>query len=276
MALTDNGNGLIMPVAPMGYGYGNGFGGFGGWGDDAWIILILLFAMGGWGGFGGFGGFGGGLGIDFPWILNGQQGINANTNAGFNQAATAGQLSSIQSAISNGFANAEVADCNRAMNAQATAYNNQIASMNQNFANQQALDSRLDSMTLAQQECCCENRAQTADLKYTVATEAAATRAANTAETQKVLDKLCQLELDGVKSDLAAERRENLALQNQLNMAAFRADNVAQTAQLVADNTAQTQYIVNRVAPYPIPAYPVSNPFGCNGYNGYGNYGFGF
>ena len=36
----------------------------------------------------------------------------------------------------------------------------------------------------------------------------------------------------------------------------------AQTAQLIADNTAQTQYIVNRVAPYPIPAYTVPNPFG--------------
>jgi hypothetical protein len=38
------------------------------------------------------------------------------------------------------------------------------------------------------------------------------------------------------------------------------ASQVAQTAALVADNTAQTQYIVNRVAPYPIPSYTVANP----------------
>ena len=34
----------------------------------------------------------------------------------------------------------------------------------------------------------------------------------------------------------------------------------AQTSALIADNTAQTQYIVNRVAPYPVPAYVVANP----------------
>ena len=39
------------------------------------------------------------------------------------------------------------------------------------------------------------------------------------------------------------------------------ASQAAQTAQLIADNTAQTQYLVNRVAPYPIPAYQVGNPY---------------
>ena len=54
MALTDESNGMVMPVTPM-YGGGNN-GGFGnGFGNDwGWIILLLLFA-GGWGnnGFGG-------------------------------------------------------------------------------------------------------------------------------------------------------------------------------------------------------------------------------
>lgn len=129
---------------------------------------------------------------------------------------------------------------------------------------------------------------ETVQTQGIVQSEAAATRAANAANTQAILDKLCALELDGVKSDLAAAQRENVALQNQLNMASARADNVAQTAALTADNAAQTQYIVNRVAPYPIPAYPVSNPYGCNGYgfgwnngfngsfgNPFGNVGFG-
>lgn len=129
MALTDEN--MVMPVSPM-YGQG-GFGG----GDWSWIIVLFLFALMG-GGFGnGFGGFGGDGA--FPWLLNGQAGINANTNAGFDNAAVGAQLSGIQTSLTNGFSNAEVAGCNRAMDAMQTAYNNQIASMNQSFANSQSL-----------------------------------------------------------------------------------------------------------------------------------------
>ena len=116
----------------------------------------------------------------------------------------------------------------------------------------------------ALQNCCCENRAGLADLKYTVATENCADRQAlsdgvrNVMENcnrnnQAILDKLCQLELDA-KQDKIND------LERQLSMASLNASQVAQTAQLIADNTAQTQYIVNRVAPYPIPAYVVANP----------------
>jgi hypothetical protein len=112
--------------------------------------------------------------------------------------------------------------------------------------------------------CCCDNRAGLADLRYTVATEACADRAAissalrdvldaTQAQTQVILDKMCQQEIDALKN-------QNLALQNQVNMQALAASQVAQTAQLVADNTAQTQYLVNRIAPYPIPSYTVTNP----------------
>ena len=270
----DNGNSMIMPVAPAygGGGYG-GFGGFGGWDSSLWLILIVLFGLGGFGGGWGFGGFGGGMGFEFPWLLNGQNGINANTNAGFNQAATAGQLSAIQGSLDA----AEVANCNRAMDAMQTAYTNQIASMNQNFANQQALDARLGSMEMAQQNCCCENRAAVADLKYTVATEACADRAAVSdalnstlnamnAGIQSIKDQMCNDKIDA-KNEKIAE------LQTQVNMQNLAASQAAQTAQIVADNAAQTQYLVNRVAPYPIPAYTVPNPYGCGGYNGFG-YGF--
>ena len=97
-----------------------------------------------------------------------------------------------------------------------------------------------------------------------MATEACADRAAisdalqkviasSTADTQRILDKMCQQEIDNLKA-------QNIALQNQVNLQALAASQTAQTAQLVADNTAQTQYIVNRVAPYPIPSYTVANP----------------
>ena len=158
--MTENGSQLYMPVAPA-YSAGGNFGGGFGYGSDWWLILILLFAFGGWGN-GGFGGYGGGqLGYDFPWLLNGQQGINANTNAGFNQAATAGAISALQNsvtsgfgdvqlgiagvnqnicqtgsgitqAVTNGFAQAEIADNARQIANMQTAFANQTA-MNQGF-----------------------------------------------------------------------------------------------------------------------------------------------
>ena len=99
MALTDgNGNGMYMPVAPA---YGGGNSGFGGWGGDGWWVILFLFALmgNGWGG--GFGGFGGGygnmmLGYDFPWLLNGQSGINNNTNNGFQNAMLNDGITSIR------------------------------------------------------------------------------------------------------------------------------------------------------------------------------------
>ena len=83
MALENNGVVTTMPLAPSN---GGGFGGFGG--DGWWLILLLLCFGGGWGGFGGgFGGYGNAqLSYDFPWLLNGQNAINANTNNGFRDA----------------------------------------------------------------------------------------------------------------------------------------------------------------------------------------------
>lgn len=186
--------------------------------------------MGGWGGnFGG--GFGGG---DFyPWMNQSNQISNGFQNQMLNDSITG---------ITNGIAGIT-----------AQLSNNQMADMERSFAVQSAL-----------QNCCCENRASVADLKYTVATEACADRSAvtdalqaviasNTANTQKILDKMCEAEIDNLKGQI-------VSLQNQVNMQALAASQTAQTAALVADNTAQTQYIVNRVAPYPIPAYTVANP----------------
>jgi len=150
------------------------------------------------------------------------------------------------------------------MDAMQTAYNNQIAGMNQSFANQQALNAQLGGIEMQLQNCCCDNRAAIASLGADVAREACADRnavsqalsqviASNTANTQRILDQMYQDKLD-------AKNEQILALQTQVNMLNLAASQNAQTAQLIADNTAQTQYIVNRVAPYPIPAYTVANP----------------
>ena len=279
MALTDESNGGIgatMLVGPtaypmMGGGYGNG-GGFGFGGDWAWILLLLLIGGGGWG-MGGFGGFGGGLGIDFPWLLNGQNGINNNVNDGFRDAQLHDSVTSVrdgvsnlatqlcgccgdlQMSIANGTAGIQQSLCNGfagttaavtgAQNAISQQMNaNEIANLNRSFAEQTANMQGFNGVN-----------AGVADLRYTVATEACADRAAVgdalqnvtmqnmgntnaivnaiTAGIQSIKDDLCQDRLD-------AERRENANLRSELMYARGQASQTEQTAQILANNNAQT------------------------------------
>lgn len=286
MALTDgNGTGMYMPVAPAyGGGYGNGFGG---WGGDGWWVILFLFALMG-NGFGGWGGFGGAgnmmLGYDFPWLLNGQQGINANTNAGFNQAATQAALGDINTALTAGFGNVQTSLCSGFANTAATVnnaqnalaqqlYADQIADLNRSFDAQVANTAGLNNISQQLANCCCENRAATQDVKYTIATEACNTRAANTANTQAILDKLCQLELDGVKAQVDAKNDRILELQNQLNMATLRESQVAQNAFIQQGFSNEVDQLYNRLNNCPVPSTPVYGRtpiFTCNQ-----NYGCG-
>ena len=250
MALTDEN--MVMPVAPFGGNSGSGLFG----GDLSIIVLFFLFMMmGGWGN--GFGGFGGG--DLYPWMNNSQ-----NINSGFRDQMLGSQISGIQNSITSGFGDVATSLCGGFAGVNASINGAQNAITQQMYANTIADMERSFGVQTQLQNCCCENRASVADLKYTVATEACADRAAvgdalqaviasNTANTQKILDRMCQQEIDALKA-------QNIALQNQVNLQALAASQTAQTAALVADNTAQTQYIVNRVAPYPIPAYTVANP----------------
>ena len=257
-------NSIVMPVSPMcnGGGFGDGFG------NSGWFIILFLFAlMGGWGnGFGG--GFGGNEGV-LPYMWN--TATQNDVNRGFDTASIASQLSGIQSSITNGFASSEVSECNRAMGAMQTAYTNQIASMNQRFADNQALSGQLNTLAMSLQNCCAENRSNIADLKYTIATENCADRAAvtdgvrdiissNTANTQAILDKLCALELDNFK-------RENENLRTQLNMANLTASQTAQTAQLLQGQNLAVDNLYTRLSNCPVPAVPVygkTNIFSCS------------
>ena len=241
MAYNEEGVNMNMPVMPAGYGgNGMGFGGDNGW----WILLLFLFGMnGGWGNNGGYGGNG-----LYPWMnqadittsgfqnqmLNTQvMGIQNAITSGFGDVQTAlcGGFAGVNANISNGFAQAEIGENAR-----------QMANMQQMFGLQSQMA-----------QCCCDNRLATCQTQNIVQSEGAATRLAIQNQTQQILDKMCQQEIDALKE-------RNLALQNQVNMQNLAASQTAQTAALIADNTAQTQYIVNRVAPYPIPAYTVANP----------------
>lgn len=300
--MDDVGNGgnanFTMPVSPMGYGgngWGGGFGypvmmgypmmgGFGGGmgfgGDWSWIILLLLVCGGGWGGMGGFGGFGGGLGIDFPWLLNGQNQINANTNAGFDHAATQTALGNLSTAVTSGFGDVQLgiagvnqnicstgnsitSAINGAQNAVSQQlYTNEIASLNRSFAEQTANTQGFNGV----QSTLC-------DIRYGNATNTRDIIESQTRGTQAVLDKLCQLELDTVKTQLAQAQRDNVGLQNQLNMANLATSQTAQTAQILAGQTAEVDALYNRLNTCPVPCTPVygrtpiftCNSNGCSG-----------
>lgn len=250
MAFEENGGGMnySMPVAPA-YG-GNGFGG--GFGDNGWWIIILLLC--GWGGMG-MGGFGGGwgMGYDFPWLLAGQNQINANTNSGFDHAATQAALGNIQTAMTSGFGDVATQLCGgfAGVNASVTGaqnaiaqqlYSNEIASLNRSFAEQTANTQGFSGLQSQLAQCCCDNRLATCQTQNIIATESAATRSAIQSAAQVVLDKMCQDKID--------EKNEKIVeLQNRLNMADFAASQASQNNYLQNALTAQTQYFLSLYPP---------------------------
>ena len=344
MALTDENGGnfnVSMPVQPMGGGYGGynypmaypvmpysgGFGG--GFGDNFggdWIILFLFVMMfgGGWGGMGGFGGWGGGFGnmFEFPWLLNGQQnvlnGVNANTNAGFNQAALTSAIGDLNSSVVSGFGDVQLgiagvnqnicqstgqiqnAMCqgfngvtNAVTGAQSAIsqqmYSNELASLNRSFAEQTANTQGFNNVQTQLAQNSYNQAAGTADIKYTIATEACADRANSTQNTQSILnlvnsgiqsikDQLCQDKIDAKNDEIAQLRQEILYTRGQAAAESIyqRGQNSqdAQTAQILAGQATIPGQVYTRLSECPVSTVPVygrqpiftcNNGCGCSG-----------
>lgn len=295
MSLVNEGNGMYMPVAPA-YGGGGGYGSSGfGWGDGSfWIIILFLFALMG----NGFGnGFGGGGAM--PWIM----GTNTNNDVqrGFDQQSVMNGLIGIDAGLNSlaqgqcsGFAGVN-ASINNGVAALTTGMNaGQMANMQQMFNLQTGLGNQLNTIAMNQQNCCCENRAAVADLKYTVANEACADRAAindglrdltaqGTANTtallntinggiQSIKDQLCQDKIDS-KNETIANLRQEIAMKD------LAASQVAQNALINQGFANEVDQLYNRLSNCPVPSTPVygrtpifdAQPSGC----GCGGYGYG-
>lgn len=207
----------------------NGFGG-----DWSWLIGLLVVAGIFGNGFGGFGGFGGGGA--------GLQGLatRADINEGFALQNITGGIQAIQQGI-----------CDSTY-----ALNNTIT--NGFFG----VDRGINGLSAQLAQCCCDNRAGLADLKYTIATEGCDTRRAIADASRDIKDFLTQ-------DKIATLTSENQALR-------FKASQAEQNTFITANQTAQTAELIRRLgADCPVPAYIVPNPNCCYSYNvagvGYGN-----
>ena len=262
MSLNDGSPTMTMPVAPTGM-TGGGWGGFGG--DNGWWIIILFLAIFcGWGGNGnGFGNNGrnsGGvvdgyvLASDFSNIERKIDSVNQGLCDGFYQQAQL--VNGTNMAMANGFAQAELSRCNQ----------------------QAALMQQLNNMAMQAQECCCENRAAIAQVRYDMATQACDTRNTVQNTTRDIIDAMnCgfrSIDQRLTAQELAAKDAK-IAEQNQrIFISDLAASQNAQTLDLRNYVSAQLAYY----NPRPVPSFAVPAPYqyaGCNGYNSGYNYGCG-
>lgn len=253
MALSEENGGMVMPVSPL---YGGGNGGFGGGfgGDWGWIILLLLL---GWGNNGFGGGYGGNqLGYDFPWLINGQNNINANTNNGFRDAMINDGITSIR----DGIGNLSTQLCNGFASVEQGASARQIANMQTAFG----LQSEIANGNY-------NNALGFAGLGSDIAREACATRTNDTQNTQSILntinggiqsikDQLCSDKIDAKNDEIARLRQEVLYARGQ-------ASQDVQTARILAGQTAEVDALYNRLNECPVgttPVYGRTPIFTCN------------
>lgn len=255
------------PVYPMMGGFGNGGFGFGG--DSAiWLIVLLALI---WGNNGNNGwGFGGGNSFDngYAWLSNGQKEIMNNTNNGFDTLHLSNQIEGVRDgvygisnqlcnstanvtqAITGGFADAEISNNAR-----------QMANMQQSFNNQIATLQGFNSLGSQFADCCCENRLGIANLNSTILAENCADRAAladglkdvlinQTANTQRILDQLCNDKID--------QKNEKITdLQRELLMKDLQASQIQQTATLRLGQEAEVDALYNRLKNCPVGTTPV-------------------
>lgn len=222
MAITDGGATMTMPVAPTGMMDG-GFGGGNGW----WVILFIILLFG-WGR-NGYGNNNGGvmdgyvLTSDFANIERKLDAVNNGICDGFY---------AMNSSLLTGFGNAELSRSNQ----------------------QAALMQQLNNMAMQNQECCCENRAAIAQVRYDMATQACDTR--NTVQTAA----------RDIVENANANSRAILDFLTQSKLRDLESAN--QELRLQASQAAQNNYLISQLRPTPIPSYASCNPWASGSYTG--------
>lgn len=252
MSLSDGMPTMTMPVAPANTGNGGGFG----WGGESvWmIVLFLIFAVFGWGGNG--------------WGGNGNNGVADNYVLASDFATLQRQIDSAASTIERkgDITQQGICDGFYAVN---TTLLNGFAGVNQNMSNgfqtaelsrcnqQAALMQQLNAMQMQAQQCCCDQRADTAQVRYDMATQACDTRNTVQNATRDIIDANNQ------------NSRAILDFLTQSKLSDLQTEN--QNLKLAASQAAQNNYLISQLRPCPSPAYITCNPWAGNGYGGCGS-----
>lgn len=224
MAITDGSPTMTMPVAPTGM-MGSGFGGENGW----WVILFII--------------------LLFGWGRNGYGNNNGSVMDGYVLTSDFATVERKLDAVNNG-----ICDSTFALN---NSINGGFATAELSRANQQAaLMQQLTSMQMQNQECCCENRAAIAQVRYDMATQACDTR--NTINTAA----------RGIIDNQNQNSRAILDFLTQNKMRDLESAN--QELRLAASQAAQNNYLISQLRPCPTPAYITCNPWAGSGYGGCG------
>lgn len=230
---------LTMPVAPVGYSYGNNGGMFGN--DSDLLALIILFALFGGNGFG-FGGFGGNGGY-------------SEVQRGFDQNAVINKLDGLTYGLSDS----------------TYALNNSITN---GFSGVQAtLCQGFNGVSREIADCCCKTQGAIQDVRYDLASQACDTRNLIQSTTRDIIDSQ-NASTRAILDFLTTDKIASLQAENQnLKLAASQSN---QNAVLMAAMDANKAEILRRTGnECPIPAYVVPNPNCC--YNPFGfGYGSGY
>lgn len=282
MIESTNGMSAADVAAVVGNNRNNNDGIFGGEGGYLLLFLVLLMSGGLWGGNGMFGGMGGGamwnMGMA-PYFYSSQ--TQNEVSRGFDNSAVNAALAAISASVNgvsqslcNDFAGVNATVNAGFANAETAANARQMANMNQAFAAQTAISTQLGAMAMNQQNALCENRANIADVKYTIANENCLDRQAlsdgvrdiianQTAGFQSIKDMMCQDKID------AKNERIN-DLERQLTVS-------QQNAFFAQGMNAEVDALYNRLKNCPVNSIPVygSQPIFTCPNNGYNCNGFG-
>lgn len=200
-------------------------------GNSTWVFFLFFLLAWGNGGF-----FGGGNNASREGELTraelysglGQQDVFRN------QAEIATELSAFERDATNNWGNI------RYDNLQNT--NTLQSAMTNGFYN---IGTQLNENRFAQQQCCCETNRNIDAIRYENAKNTCDIIAANTANTQRIMDMMTQNQMQALRDELS-------------------------TARAALSNNIQTQNILGALQPTPRPAYITSSPYAATNYCGCG------
>ena len=232
MAISDGMPTMTMPVTPANNSGGFGFGGDGAW----WIIILFLFVFCGWGNNSWGGGSGNGAGVVDGYVLTSDF-ANIERKMDIINGGLCDGFYAVNNSLLTGFGNAELSRANQ----------------------QAALMQQLNAMQMQNQECCCENRAAIAQVRYDMATQACDTRNTVNTAARDIIDNQNQ-NSRAILDFLTQSKLQDLQSENQ-------------GLKLAASQAAQNNYLISQLRPTPIPAYASCNPWAGGSYTGCGTCG---